>query len=192
MAKLIYRMGTMSSGKSVSLLKVAHNYKERGKETLIFTSSLDTRGGGGNVSSRIGLSRPAIPIDISTTRSDLIRIVGFRNNIDCILIDEAQFLSKEQVEDFAYIVDVMGIPVIAYGLKADFQNNMFEGSKALLINADNIEETKTICWNCNSKAIMNLRLDENGEAIKDGEQILIGGDESYIPVCRKHWHNPVV
>ena len=190
MAQLFFKYGAMNSGKSIEILKVKHNYEEQGKNVILMTSALDTRDGVGKVSSRIGISEDAIAISKNDSVTDvLLSLKGEAKNIECILVDESQFLTEKQVLDLAYIVDEFNIPVMAFGLKNDFQNKLFEGSKELLIQADKIEEIKTICWYCHKKAIMNLRL-LDGEPVYDGEQVQIGGNESYLPVCRKHFRNP--
>ncbi|MCS4487610.1 thymidine kinase [Streptococcus sciuri] len=187
MAQLYYKYGTMNSGKTIEILKVAHNYEEQGKPIVIMTSALDTRDGIGVISSRIGMRRAAIPISKET---DIIGLVGrLPEKPYCVLIDECQFLSKQNVYDFARLVDEYDIPVMAFGLKNDFQNELFEGSKHLLLLADKIEEIKTICQFCSKKATMVLRT-ENGNPIYHGQQIQIGGNETYIPVCRRHYFHP--
>ncbi|WP_105957124.1 thymidine kinase [Apilactobacillus quenuiae] len=187
MAQLYYRYGAMNSGKTIEIIKVAHNYEEQGKSVIIMTSALDTREERGTVSSRVGLSRSAHIID---TESDCFEMVKAINpDASCILVDEAQFLSRANVLQFAKIVDELNIPVIAFGLKNDFQNKLFEGSENLLLYADKIEEMKTICWFCGRKAIMNLRFHDK-KPVYEGEQIQVGGNESYYPVCRKHYFNP--
>lgn len=187
LAQLFYRYGAMNSGKTIEILKVAHNYEEQDKEVIILTSGLDNRDEVGIVSSRVGLRRQAVPIFDDT---DLFAEVKRLNpNAACVLVDEAQFLKKEHIFDLAKIVDELNIPVIAFGLKNDFRNELFEGSKYLLIYADKIEEMKTICWFCHRKATMNLRM-HNGKPVYTGEQIMIGGNESYYPVCRKHYQHP--
>lgn len=189
MAQLFFRYGAMNSGKSIEILKVAHNYEEQEKPVVLFTSALDDRDGVGYISSRIGLKRKAIPV---TNDMDIFSVVqGMDKSIACVLIDEAQFLNKTHVRRLAKIVDDLKIPVMAFGLKNDFRNELFEGSKELLLLADKIEEMKTICWFCHKKAIMNLRVHE-GKPVYTGEQIAIGGNESYYPVCRKHYHNPLI
>ncbi|HEY0222638.1 thymidine kinase [Lactovum miscens] len=187
MAQFYFRYGTMNSGKSIDILKVTHNYEEEGKPVLLMTSNLDTRIGKGKVASRIGISHDAVAIDEGFKVFDYVAALSEKPR--CILIDESQFLSKENIYDFAKIVDNLNIPVIAYGLKNDFRNELFEGSKYLLLLADKIEEIKTICWYCEKKATMVLRL-LDGKPIFEGEQVQIGGNESYIPVCRKHYMNP--
>ncbi|SDN37282.1 thymidine kinase [Paenibacillus sp. yr247] len=180
MAKLYFRYGTMNSGKSIEVLRVAHNYEEQGKKVLLLTSVMDDRFGVGKVVSRIGMHKMATVVDENLDMIELARI----ERPNCILVDEAQFLNKEQVAQLIEIVDDLDIPVIAYGLRADFMGQLFEGSDALLAAADTIEEIKTVCWYCDKKAIMNMRC-KDGEPIFHGEQIQIGGNESYVPVCRK-------
>lgn len=176
----------MNSGKTIEILKVAHNYEEQDKPVVIMTSALDTRDEWGVVSSRIGIKRKAIPI------SDDTDIYGIVDNMAerpyCVLIDEAQFLTKANVYDLARIVDELNVPVMAFGLKNDFRNELFEGSKYLLLLSDKIEEIKTICHYCEKKATMVLRM-ENGHPIYHGDQIQIGGNETYVSVCRKHYFN---
>lgn len=180
MAKLYFRYGTMNSGKSIEVLRVAHNYEEQGKKVLLFTPVVDDRFGVGKITSRIGMNKSAIVVN---NQLDMIRMARDERP-NCILVDEAQFLNKEQVGQLIDIVDDLDIPVIAYGLRADFLGQLFEGSNALLAVADTIEEIKTVCWYCDKKAIMNMRC-KDGEPIFHGEQIQIGGNESYVPVCRK-------
>lgn len=187
MAQLYFRYGTMNSGKSIEILKVAYNYEEQGKPVVLLTSRLDNRDGVGYISSRIGMKRKAYPIGDDTD------IFGYIANMDprpyCVLVDEAQFLTRANVYDLARIVDELDIPVMAFGLKNDFQNNLFEGSKYLLLLSDKIDEIKTICHYCSRKATMVLRM-EDGKPVYEGAQVQIGGHESYISVCRKHWFNP--
>lgn len=180
MAKLYFRYGTMNSGKSIEVLRVAHNYEEQGKKVLLFTPAVDDRFGVGMVASRIGMKKNAIVV---TDDLDMAAI-AIKEQPNCILVDEAQFLSKAQVRQCIEIVDEHDIPVIAYGLRADFLGQLFEGSAQLLAVADTIEEIKTVCWYCDKKAIMNMRC-KDGEPVFHGEQIQIGGNESYVPVCRK-------
>lgn len=189
MAQLFFKYGAMNSGKSIEILKVAHNYEEQNKPVTLLTSAVDDRDGVGIVSSRIGLKRNAVPVQPDTDVYQVIRDLVERPA--CVLIDEAQFLKKEHVFQLARIVDELNIPVMAFGLKNDFRNQLFEGSEYLLLYADKIEEMKTICWYCHRKATMNLRL-ANGKPIYTGEQIQIGGNESYYPVCRNHYQNPPV
>lgn len=187
MAQLFFKYGAMNSGKSIEILKVANNYEEQGKKVLLFTTSADDRAGLGRISSRIGLSRDANVIYEDTRLFEWVKELDQKPA--CVLIDEAQFMSKEHVEDLARIVDRLDIPVMAFGLKNDFMNELFEGSKYLLIYAEKIEEIKTICWFCHKKATMNMRMSE-GRPVYEGEQIQIGGNESYYPVCRKHYFDP--
>ena len=195
MAQLFFRYGAMSSGKTIEILKVAHNYEAQGRRIALMTSGLDNRSGVGTVASRIGLHRKAIPI---TSEMNLFEYIKKMNDHDladgdgklaCVLIDEAQFVKRQHVLECAKIVDDFNIPVMTFGLKNDFQNHLFEGSENLLIFADKIEEMKTICPYCGHKATMNLRVN-NGKPVYEGEQVQIGGDESYYPVCRYHYFHP--
>lgn len=187
MAQLFFKYGAMNSGKSIDILKVAHNYEEQGKPVVLMTSGVDDRSGRGIIASRIGLERKVKPIMDDTNIYDYVNKMD--RKIYCVLIDEAQFLKKEHVLQLIKIVDELNIPVMAFGLKNDFRNELFEGSKYLLIYADKIEEMKTICWFCPHKATMNLRI-HNGKPVYVGEQVQIGGNESYYPVCRKHYFHP--
>ncbi|KAF1302338.1 thymidine kinase [Enterococcus sp. JM9B] len=189
MAQLFFKYGTMNSGKTIEILKVAHNYEEQDKPVVIMTSGVDTRSGIGNVSSRIGLEREAIPIFEETDIFQVICDLPFKPY--CILIDEAQFLMKKHVLDLTKVVDDLNIPVMAFGLKNDFRNELFEGSKYLLLYADKIEEMKTICWFCHKKATMNLHYID-GKPIYEGDQVQIGGNEAYYPVCRHHYFHPEI
>ena len=186
-AQLFFRYGAMNSGKTIEILKVAHNYEEQDKQVIILTSGLDDRDEVGYVSSRIGMKRKALPVFSQTNIYD--EVVKHNADADCILIDEAQFLQKHHVLELTKIVDELGIPVMTFGLKNDFRNELFEGSKYLLLYADKIEEMKTICWFCQKKATMNLRV-HNNQPVYAGEQIQIGGYEAYYPVCRRHYFNP--
>ena len=187
MSKLYFRYGAMNSGKTTLLLQVAHNYEEQGKPVVLMTSGVDDRSGRGIIASRIGLERKVKPIMDDTNIYDYVNKMD--RKIYCVLIDEAQFLKKEHVLQLIKSVDELNIPVMAFGLKNDFRNELFEGSKYLLIYADKIEEMKTICWFCPHKATMNLRI-HNGKPVYEGEQVQIGGNESYYPVCRKHYFHP--
>ncbi|MFD2611798.1 thymidine kinase [Paenibacillus gansuensis] len=178
MAKLYYRYGTMNSGKSIDILKIANNYEEQGKKVLIFTSAIDDRHGVGKITSRVGIQRDALLLDETVYDKVLAE------KPDCVVIDEGQFASSEIIDQLAAIVDEQDIPVIVYGLMTDFQGDMFEGSKRLLELADRIEEIKTICWYCKSKARFNTRF-KDGKAVFTGEQIEIGGNDKYLPLCRK-------
>lgn len=190
-AKLYFRYGAMNSGKSIEVIKVAHNYEEQDKAVKIFTSAIDNRSGVGKVASRPGMERMAQPIYDDT---DIYAEVAKSNQeleLYCVLIDEAQFLKKHHILSLCRIVDELNIPVMAFGLKNDFTNELFEGSKYLLLYADKIEEIKTICWFCAKKATMNLRL-HNNQPVYEGEQVQIGGNESYLPVCRSCYFNPKI
>ena len=187
MAQLFFKYGAMNSGKSIEILKVAHNYEEQDKPVVLMTSGLDTRSGVGNVSSRIGLEQKAIPIFEETDILSTIQDLAFEPY--CILIDEAQFLQKHHVLALTKVVDQLNIPVMTFGLKNDFRNELFEGSKYLLLYADKIEEMKTICWFCHKKAIMNLHYID-GQPVYEGDQVQIGGNEAYFPVCRHHYFHP--
>lgn len=189
MAQLYYKYGTMNSGKTIEILKVAHNYEEQGKPVVIMTSALDTRDAFGVVSSRIGMRREAVAID------DEMDIFGYIEKMEprpyCVLIDEAQFLRRHHVYDLARVVDELDVPVMAFGLKNDFRNELFEGSQHLLLLSDKLDEIKTICQYCSKKATMVLRT-QDGKPTYEGEQIQIGGNETYIPVCRKHYFSPEI
>jgi thymidine kinase len=189
-AQLFFKYGTMNSGKSFEIIKVAHNYEEQEKPVLIYSPAIDTRTGSDEVGSRVGLKRQAIPVDEFTNLyEDVIaqRQQAKDHKIYCILIDEAQFLKQHHVQELTRVVDDLGIPVMAFGLKNDFQNKLFEGSYYLLVYADKIEEIKTICWYCDRKATMVIRF-RDGQPVNEGEQIHIGGNEDYKPVCRRCYH----
>ena len=177
MAKLYFRYGAMGSSKTANAIMVQYNYQERGQNALMLKPKLDSRDGDHTVGSRSGLSAPCRYVE----ELDGIDLSSY----DCVIVDEAQFLSKAQVRRLVDIVDEMDIPVICYGLRADFQGNLFEGSHWLMAWADTIEEIKTVCW-CGRKATMNARV-MNGKVVKSGEQIVLGGNESYVALCRKHW-----
>ncbi len=180
----------MNAGKTTSLLQSSYNYQERGMKTLLFTAALDDRYGAGKIKSRIGLEADA---NIFQPEDDLYKCVfegTSKEKIDCVLVDEAQFLSKEQVYQLTEVTDRLNIPVLAFGLRTDFLGNLFEGSKALLAWADELKELKTIC-HCGKKATMVVRLDENNQAVREGTQIEIGGNDRYISMCRKHFKEQV-
>lgn len=172
----------MNAGKSIDLIRINHNYLENNKKTMCLTSSADTRYGKGKITSRIGVSIDAISIDDDT---DIYEIVKNENNISCVFIDEAQFLKKKHIFQLSDIVDELDIPVICYGLRSDFQLESFEGSQYLMAIADNVEEIKTICTKCNNKkAIINARIIDE-KILTKGEQVQIGGNETYKALCRK-------
>ncbi|MBG9979623.1 thymidine kinase [Facklamia lactis] len=189
MAQFYFKYGAMNSGKSIEIIKVAHNYEEQNKAVKIYTSALDNREGIGTVSSRTGFNRSAIPVEDRDNLFEMIAASAQEEKLFCILIDEAQFLKKHHIIELARVVDELNIPVMAFGLKNDFTNELFEGSKYLLLYADKIEEIKTICWFCHKKATMNLRF-SNGKPVYEGEQIQIGGNEAYLPVCRRCYQKP--
>lgn len=189
MAQLFFRYGAMNSGKSIDILKVAHNYEEAHKSVILMTSGVDSRYGVGYIASRIGLKRRAHAIFAETNIFDLVKEINPQTA--CVLIDEAQFLEKHHVLEAARVVDELHIPVMTFGLKNDFRNELFEGSRYLLLYADKIEEIKTICWFCSHKATMNLRI-HNKRPVYEGEQVLIGGNEAYYSVCRYHYQHPIL
>lgn len=176
----------MNAGKSTTLLQSSYNYQERGMNTLVYTAAIDDRFGVGKVSSRIGISQEANLFTVDTNLFAEIKTLHSNKALHCILIDEAQFLTKTQVYQLSDVVDKLKIPVLCYGLRTDFQAELFEGSKYLLAWSDELEELKTIC-DCGKKAHFVVRLNEKGEAIKDGEQIQIGGNDKYLSVCRYHY-----
>ncbi|MBM3293090.1 MAG: thymidine kinase [Candidatus Aminicenantes bacterium] len=180
MAQLYFRFSTMNAGKSTEILKIAHNYEEQNKHVLLFTPSIDDRYGRGRITSRMGIKRDALIIDEKTDMLALAREAG----PDCVLVDEGQFLTREQVVALTRIVDELDVPVIVYGLKNDYRNRLFSGSEALLLFADKIEEVKAVCWHCPKKATMLLKT-KDGRPVGDGPQIEIGGNDTYTSVCRK-------
>ncbi|BFU61161.1 MULTISPECIES: thymidine kinase [Rodentibacter] len=186
MAKLYFYHSTMNAGKSTTLLQSSYNYRERNMNTMVYTAAIDDRFGVGKVTSRIGISQEANLFNAETNLFDEISQHLRQEKIHCILVDEAQFLTKRQVYQLTDVVDKLNIPVLCYGLRTDFQAELFEGSKYLLAWADQLEELKTICY-CGRKANFVLRLNEKGEVIKEGEQIQIGGNDSYLSVCRYHY-----
>lgn len=186
MAKLYFSYSAMNAGKSTTLLQASHNYRERGMHTMLLTAKLDQRSGEGKIGSRIGLQSSAAVFDDTTNMTTQISAEHNRQTIDCVLIDEAQFLTEDHVWQLSAIVDELGIPVMCYGLRTDFQGNMFPGSARLLAIADNIREIRTIC-HCGRKATMVVRQDASGRPILDGDQVEIGGNDKYVSLCRHHW-----
>lgn len=178
MAKLYFRYGAMGSSKTANAIMVQYNYAERGQRVLMVKPKLDNRDGERTVLSRCGLSTECVFME-EVPDMDL-------SGYDCVIVDEAQFLTREQVQYLVHIVDDMNIPVIAYGLRTDFQGNFFEGSQWLMAWADTIEEVKTICW-CGKKAMFNARFDESGTVLKEGAQVVLGANDKYIGLCRRHW-----
>lgn len=186
MAKLYFYYSTMNAGKSTTLLQSSYNYRERNMNTLVYTAAIDDRFGAGRVTSRIGISEQANTFARDTDLLAEIQQHVTKEPLHCILVDEAQFLTKEQVYQLSDVVDKLNIPVLCYGLRTDFQAELFEGSRYLLAWADQLEELKTICY-CGRKANFVLRLNEQGEVVKQGDQIQIGGNDSYLSVCRLHY-----
>ena len=181
MAKLYFRYGVMGSSKSANALMVRYNYEERGQKALMVKPRMDQREGAAIVNSRIGLSYPCVWFDeFQKMAPEAIR------DYQCIIVDESQFLTREEVWFLTEVVDDLKVPVICYGLRADFKGDLFPGSEALLAWADIIEEVKTICW-CGKKAIYNARFDGTGKVLKEGEQVVLGANDKYIGLCRKHW-----
>ena len=187
MAQLYFRYSTMNAGKSLEIIKVAHNYEERNKRVLVLVPGIDDRFGIGLITSRIGIQRQAVIVHEDTNILELFMKEDAKEKIACVLIDECQFLKKHHVEELAEIVDSCDVPVLAYGLKNDFRNELFEGSYYMVVYADKIEEIKTICW-CGKKATMVARVID-GKFVKQGKQIVIGGDDMYISLCRKHYND---
>jgi len=186
MAKLYFNYSSMNAGKSTVLLQASYNYLERGMRTLLMTAAVDDRAGTGNIASRIGLEAEA---DIFRDGDDLFEHVKKSHSGDplsAVLVDEAQFLSEDQVWQLARVADKLKVPVMCFGLRTDFQGKLFPGSQALLALADNLKEIKTICW-CGRKATMVARLDGSGAIVEEGDQVVIGGEESYVSLCRNHW-----
>ncbi|MDE4133959.1 thymidine kinase [Phaeobacter sp. QD34_3] len=186
MAKLYFHYSTMNAGKSTVLLQASHNYRENNMETYLLTAQIDDRAGEGRIASRIGISATA---DVFAPDEDLFAKITSRlaqGPVACIFVDEAQFLSDDQVWQLARVVDDLRVPVLCYGLRVDFQGKLFPGSATLLALADEMREVRTIC-HCGKKATMVIRQDENGDAITTGDQVQIGGNETYVPLCRRHW-----
>ena len=190
MAQLYFYYSAMNAGKSTSLLQSSYNYNERGMRTVIFTAEIDTRFAEGKVSSRIGLSADALLYSPTTAIADVIKQENSLQKVHCVLIDECQFLTKQQVEALCDIVDNVGIPVLCYGLRTDFSGQLFEGSQYLLAWADKLVELKTVCY-CGRKANKVLRIGSDGIAVYEGAQVDIGGNEKYISVCRKHYSDTI-
>lgn len=181
MAKLYFRYGAMGCGKTIDLLKVAYNYEERNKKVLVLSPAKDDRYGVGKITTRIGLERESVVVNEDMNIYQYVR--KLEKKVDAILVDEAQFFTKEQIYQLSDIVDYLDIPVMCYGLRADFQTNFFQGSGPLMAIADSIEEIKTVC-ECGKKATINMRF-VNGKAVSEGDQVVIGGNDTYKSVCRK-------
>jgi thymidine kinase len=186
MAKFYFYYSSMNAGKSTALLQSSYNYRERGMNTLVLAPAFDDRYGGGKVTSRIGIETEAKTFRPDDNLLEQIETLCEDSPLHCVLIDEAQFLTKEQVFQLGEVTDRLKIPVLAYGLRTDFQGEPFEGSKYLLAWSDNLRELKAIC-DCGSKATMVVRFDEAGNAVTEGSQIEIGGNDRYVSMCRKHF-----
>lgn len=190
MAKLYFHYSTMNAGKSTLLLQASHNYRERGMQTYLLTAQLDDRAGRGRIASRIGIGQEA---DTYAPDTDLFDRIGARlaqGPVACVFVDEAQFLTPDQVWQLARAVDDLGVPVMCYGLRVDFRGELFPGSAALLALADEMREVRTIC-HCGRKATMVVRRGPDGRAVRDGAQIQIGGNETYVSLCRRHWREEI-
>ena len=190
MAKLYFHYSTMNAGKSTLLLQASHNYVERGMQTYLLTANFDDRAGTGRIGSRIGIGADA---DTFASKTDLFSKIQARLDAGpcaCVFIDEAQFLSADQVWQLARAVDDLKVPVMCYGLRVDFQGKLFPGSAALLALADEMREIRTIC-HCGKKATMVVRQDEHGNVLKDGAQVQVGGNETYVSLCRVHWRQAI-
>ena len=186
MAKLYFNYSTMNAGKSTVLLQASHNYREHGMDTYLLTARLDKRAGAGRIASRIGIGSDA---DTFEAADDLFDMIAARLDIGaiaCVFVDEAQFLTPDQVWQLARVVDDLGLPVLCYGLRVDFRGELFPGSATLLALADEMREVRTIC-RCGKKATMVVRMDDSGQVIREGAQVQIGGNETYLSLCRRHW-----
>ena len=190
MAKLYFNYSTMNAGKSTSLLQASHNYHERGMQTYLMTAKMDTRAGKGKIASRIGIEENSDTFSPQEDLFEKIKIKLKKDKISCILLDEAQFLTKDQVWALARAVDDLGVPIMCYGLRVDFMGELFPGSAALLALADEMREIRTIC-HCGKKATMVVRLDSTGKAMTAGDQVQIGGNETYLSLCRKHYREAI-
>ncbi len=190
MAKLYFNYSTMNAGKSTSLLQASYNYRERGMETYLLTANFDDRSGPGRIASRIGIDDGA---DTFGETSDLFSMIADRLNagpVACVLVDEAQWMTDVQVWQLARAVDDLSVPVMCYGLRVDFQGKLFPGSATLLALADEMREIRTIC-HCGRKATMVVRLGADGKALREGPQIQVGGNDTYVSLCRRHWREQV-
>lgn len=190
MAKLYFNYSTMNAGKSTLLLQASHNYREGGMDTYLITAQFDHRAGQGQIASRIGIGEAADTFAPDEDLFEKLKTRFAKSKVACVFIDEAQFLSKAQVWQLARAVDDLGVPVMAYGLRVDFQGNLFPGSAALLAWADEMREVRTIC-HCGKKATMVVRKDAEGKPMRDGDQVVIGGNETYQSMCRRHWREAV-
>lgn len=190
MAKLYFNYSTMNAGKSTLLLQAAHNYHEMGMECLLLTADFDNRSGQGKIGSRIGFAKPATTYGTDDDLFTLIKDRQAKGPIACVMVDEAQWLSKDQVWQLARAADDLNVPVMCYGLRVDFRGELFPGSATLLALADDLREVRTIC-HCGRKATMVIRKGPDGAALMDGDQVVVGGNETYLSLCRKHWREAV-
>ena len=186
MAKLYFHYSTMNAGKSTLLLQASYNYRERGMSTYLLTADFDDRAGAGRIASRIGIAEEADLFSVTTDLFDQISARLQQGRVDCIFVDEAQWLTREQVWQLARAVDDLNVPIMCYGLRVDFRGELFPGSATLLALADEMREVRTIC-HCGKKATMVVRKGADGKALRDGPQIQVGGNETYVSLCRKHW-----
>ena len=186
MAKLYFYYASMNAGKSTNLLQADFNYRERGMATMLFTAAVDDRFAAGTIASRIGLAAPAHAFDAATDLYAAVAVAQEREPVACVLVDEAQFLSADQVDQLARVCDEVGVPVLAYGLRTDFRGALFPGSARLLAIADALVEIKSVCG-CGRKATMNLRVDADGRPVAQGRQTEIGGNDRYLALCRRHF-----
>ena len=180
----------MNAGKSTVLLQAAHNYRERGMEPYLLTANFDNRAGAGRIASRIGIGQDADTFDAETDMFTRLRDRLAQGPVACVFVDEAQFLSADQVWQLARAVDDLNIPVMCYGLRVDFRGALFPGSATLLALADEMREVRTIC-HCGKKATMVVRMGADGKALRDGAQVQVGGNETYLSLCRRHWREAV-
>ncbi|MEM1297783.1 MAG: thymidine kinase [Pseudomonadota bacterium] len=190
MAKLYFHYSTMNAGKSTALLQASYNYNERGMQTYLLTAAFDGRAGAGQIASRIGIAAEA---DIYTDQDDLFEMIAARlarGPAACVLLDEAQWLTRDQVWQLARAVDDLGVPVMCYGLRVDFRGELFPGSATLLALADEMREVRTIC-HCGKKATMVIRIEKEGRALTEGAQVEVGGNDRYVSLCRRHWREAV-
>ena len=190
MAKLYFNYSPMNAGKSTLLLQASHNYREGAMETYLITAQFDSRAGQGKIASRIGIGEVADTFGPNEDLFEKLKTRFAKSKVACVFIDEAQFLSQDQVWQLARAVDDLGVPVMAYGLRVDFQGNLFPGSAALLAWADEMREVRTIC-HCGKKATMVVRKGPDGRPMRDGDQVVIGGNETYQSLCRRHWRQAV-
>ncbi len=186
MAKLYFHYSTMNAGKSTLLLQAAHNYQEMGMNTFLLTADFDSRSGEGKIGSRIGFAKKATTYGKDDDLFDMIQTRQTKGQLACVMVDEAQWLSKAQVWQLARAADDLTVPVMCYGLRVDFRGELFPGSATLLALADDLREVRTIC-HCGRKATMVIRKDEHGKALISGDQVVVGGNETYQSLCRRHW-----